>query len=1063
MPEERRVVTILFADVTGSTAMGESSDPEDVRALLGRYYGIAREVIAAHGGTLEKFIGDSVMAVFGIPQAHGDDAERALAAALALREAVAKDPQTAALALRMGVNTGEVVAARESAAGDFLVTGDAVNVAARLQQHAEPGGILVGERTRRAVSTFRFADEQQIAVKGKREPIGGSILLERLAERRVARAPFLGREHDLAQLDLVAQRAFGERRPQLVTITAPAGTGKSRLVEEFATRLADERVIVATAQCLPYGAAVTFLPLRGLVRGLLGITRTEDAAPLLRDVFVSAGHGAEEAGRLALLIGTTLGDTPDSERRDREEIFSAWRLLIEALALRGPLLVVFEDLHWASDTLLDLVEHVTTSRTTAPLVMFALARPELLDRRPTWGGGRRNFTSIGLEPLTSEETLRLVSIMTESVPGPIANAIVERAGGNPFFVGELVRAYEELHRAGKRDEEITLPDTVHATVLSRIDALPPPERSVLEYAAVAGRTARVAAVGALLAELPETTIADAFDALADRDLLVAQGGGAYTFRHIVIREVAYATLPRAERVRAHIRLAHWLEEQSGAGQEFTELIAYHYRQAIALSPGNRVPDGLAVDAVAAALERAARAAANVGAFREAAEQMREAMRLSPPSEHLRQHELVGDLMQFGDEAITGYAEAVARWRAQADGDPRTGARLIVKQLGVAARWAGSISKPMEPAEFATLAAEARRLLDRGPDPLVEAKLAFARAFHVMRAPESERGELRELAGEVERSRTLYAERGDIEAESEALDALASLERTAFGDPERALAYTRERLAKVDRLSLLERIDAWSVAIWDLVYLGRHDEATDTYRDARRSLRASEPVYMTAHSAAWATYAAMLCGRWDEVFVLGDLMVTMLEESRLNAGRFMYPGWVAALRVAAARGDTTRLARYRSAFVNIANVPLLAADSRPFWVAFIDRDAAAARAAVTSQIGGGADRKGELIALLLFDLGEQLMEEELRTVERRNSEMPPVLRLRVELARALNAGDADVRRAIASLDAGHLVADAARAATLLALRTRDENDRADADRRLAALGDRQYLQKLAEEW
>src|SRR4029077_8898559 len=263
MPEDRRVVTVLFADVTGSTALGETIDPEDTRAVLGRYYAIARDVISEHGGTLEKFIGDAVMAIFGIPQAHGDDAERGLAAALTLRERVAKDPETAALMLRIGVNTGEVVAARETDAGDFLITGDAVNVAARLQQHAEPGAILAGERTRRAVSAFRFADEQAIVVKGKREPIVGSVLLDRLTERRVARAPFLGRDRDLAQLDLVAQRAFGERRPQLVTITAPAGAGKSRLVEEFATRLPDAGATVATAQCLPYGAAVTFLPLRG--------------------------------------------------------------------------------------------------------------------------------------------------------------------------------------------------------------------------------------------------------------------------------------------------------------------------------------------------------------------------------------------------------------------------------------------------------------------------------------------------------------------------------------------------------------------------------------------------------------------------------------------------------------------------------------------------------------------------------------------------------------------------------------------------------------------------------
>jgi class 3 adenylate cyclase len=231
MPEERRVVTVLFADVTGSTALGERSDPEDVRAILGRYYEIAREVIAEHGGTLEKFIGDAVMAVFGVPHAHGDDADRALAAALMLRQRVTADPQTSALRLRIGVNTGEVVASRDTTGGDFLITGDPVNVAARLQQHADEGAILVGDRTRRAVAgAFRFGDDQRVAAKGKAAPLSASVLLEQLQGRRAQRAPFLGRATDLAQLDLVATRAFSERRPQLVTISAPAGTGKSRLV-----------------------------------------------------------------------------------------------------------------------------------------------------------------------------------------------------------------------------------------------------------------------------------------------------------------------------------------------------------------------------------------------------------------------------------------------------------------------------------------------------------------------------------------------------------------------------------------------------------------------------------------------------------------------------------------------------------------------------------------------------------------------------------------------------------------------------------------------------------------
>ena len=1062
MSEERRVVTILFADVTGSTAMGESNDPEDVRALLGRYYAIAREVVAAHGGTLEKFIGDAVMAVFGIPQAHGDDAERGLVAALALREAVAGDPLTSALALRIGVNTGEVVAARQSETGDFLITGDAVNVAARLQQHCEPGTILAGGRTVRAVRGFRFGAEQQLAVKGKREPIAAAQLLERLAERQEPLAPFLGRAHDLAQLDLVAQRAFSERRPQLVTITAPAGTGKSRLVEEFARRVGDGAA-VATAQCLPYGSAVTFLPLRGLVRGLLDTEREEEVLPRLRDAFTGAGHSQADADRLAALIAATLGDATRSERRDREEVFTAWRLLIEVLAARGPLVVVFEDLHWASDTLLDLVEHVTVSRMSTPLVMFALARPELLDRKPNWGGGRRNFTSLGLEPLTGAQTRELVAGLSDGVPEAIITAIVERSGGNPFFAGELARAYEERRREGALDADIVLPDTVHATVLARIDGLPAGQRTILEYAAVAGRTARAPAVRALLPDLDEDQIMQALDQLAERDLLVPNGAGAYTFKHIVIHEVAYATLPRAERVRAHLRLARWLEESEPArANELAEIVAYQYRQAIALSPGGRVPEGLPAATVVAALERAARVASNVGAFREAGEQMREALRLAPPEDQLRLLEGRGDLLLFGDHAITGYAEGYERWLQMPDRDPATGARLLVKRLAVAGRWPGSLATPGEADEFDALAGEARRLLDLAPDEMLEAKLACARAFQITRFANVDPALAAELARETDRAAGLFAARGDLEAESEALDALAAVYRGGFNDAARALEVTRRRSRNLSRLSLLERIDIAGVTAWDLVYTGDYAAAFDALGEARGTLRAGEPAYMLSHGTSWAAYATMLCGLWDQTLALGDALVNMREEAPETVGRFTFPGWIGAMRVAAARLDTTRMARYRSVFAAVARVELLTEPTRSMWTAILDRDAEAARRFLPTTLGT-PDRKGELIALMLFELGGPLAEPELAAVEGQSRDDPPVLALRLRLARAINGDTAELRAAIGALDEGHLVADAARAAALLALRTRDVADRADAQRRLTALGDRAYLQRLAEEW
>ncbi len=1062
MPEERRVVTVLFADVTGSTALGEESDPEDVRALMGRYYAIARETVGAHGGTLEKFIGDAVMAVFGMPQAHGDDAERALATALALREALARDDRTAALRLRIGVNTGEVVAVRERDAGDFLVTGDAVNVAARLQQHAEPGSILVGTRTRVAVAgSFAFGDERAVEVKGKREPVRAAELRGRVAEHRAPRAPFVGREDDLAQLALVAARAFKERRPRLVTITAPAGTGKSRLVEEFVSRL--ERATVATAQCLPYGSSVTYLPLRGFARATLGAESDAEIVARAREAFGSAGQTAADAERLASLIGATFGAASESVERDREPLFNAWRLLIEALASRGPLVVVFEDLHWASDSLLDLVEHVTHPRTAAPLVMVALARPELIDRRPEWGGGRKNFTAIGLEPLSDDETRDLVALMTEGVPGAMAERIVERAGGNPFFAGELVRAYEDRKRAGAGDEGFVLPDTVHATVLARIDLLPEEHRAVLEYASVVGRTARVAAVAALLPDRPAAAIGGALEALAERDLLVPQGRETFTFRHIVIREVAYATLPRAQRVQAHLRLAAWLEGYGAAqGEELAELVAYHYRQAIALSPGGKLPEGLDRAKVVSALERAARVAWSGGAFAECEEQLREAVRLSPPEEHLRLLELIGDVVRFGDAGAAGYREAYERWRESGTGDPAVGARLLVKRLVLVGRWVGSLTLVPTKEELAGDVAEARGLLARSPDPLLEARLACAIAFSMWRWEADERDGLPPLVAEVERAVALFAERGDTLLESEALDALGLLYR-AGDDWAAAIRCADRRLLNADRLDLLERQDAVAMRALDSLLLGDYAAAARAFDGSRALLRAGESEASLAHIATWSAYGAFLLGEWDDVIRLGDLLIAFREESRIATGRFTAAGWIAAIRVSAARLDDTRLARYRTSLASVAEVATLPPGHGLRWyvAALVEGEIEAADALLRGSHPPTA--KAEAISILLFDGETRIDEATLVAVEGAAVTIPAVLAARIALARALNDGRPDaLRQAVAALDGAGIVPDAARAAALLAIATRDERDRAAAERRLAALGDRRYVQKLAEE-
>ena len=573
MPEERRVVTVMFADIVGSTSIGEAIDPEDVRALQSTYSRIAREVLSSHGGTVEKFIGDAVMAVFGVPQAHEDDPDRALSAGLALRDALAREPATNALSLRIGVNSGEVVAVRE-AHSEMLVSGDTVNVAARIQQAAAPGEILVGERTIAATRRgATFGEARSLDVKGRSARVAAAPLLRQEATVvRTDEPAFVGREPDLAQLSLVGVRAFAESRPQLVTISAPAGTGKSRLMSVFTERVRRLRpnVRVATAQVLPYGSG-TYLPMRSLLASLMRLRESDLDVGGIARALADRGMPSGDAERYAGLVGETLGLVSASSAHEREEFFVAWRTCVERFAADAPTILVLEDLHWATESLLDLIEHVTQPRARAPLLMIALTRPELFDRRQAWGTARRNATSISLEPLEPDETRQLLRAVMPDAPPETLDRMAVRAEGNPFFAVELARSLRE------RGEGAALPDTVQASVLARLDLLPDGERRTLQLGSVIGRSFALDT----LAHVAGADAVTAMEALIDRDLLVPHPDGSYAFRHIVIREVAYGTLPRAERARAHLELARWLPER---GDVPAEVVAYHYRQALSLFP-----------------------------------------------------------------------------------------------------------------------------------------------------------------------------------------------------------------------------------------------------------------------------------------------------------------------------------------------------------------------------------------------------------------------------------------------------------------------------------------------
>src|SRR5579859_1500619 len=795
MPEERKLVTILFADVTGSTALGDTFDPEDVRALMNRYYTHARRIVIEHGGTLEKFIGDAIMAVFGLHQAHSDDAERGLAAALALHVAIASDSILApSFQLRIGVNTGEVVATSEAARDDFLITGDAVNVAARLQQHAAPGETLVGERTMHASHTaFLFDEERTIEVKGKRQPLHVFPLSGPRQTRQVTRPDLVGRVPDLLQLAALRARVLEEQIPQLVSIVAPAGTGKSRLLEEFLKSLDPaDGFQVATVRSLPYGQTLTYWPLRTLLTTFLGeeITRMR-----IIDLFRQGGHDPERAIRLADYVLTGLGIQKEAHV-DREGIFDSWRLLIEIVARQAPRIIVFEDLHWASDSLLDLVEYILNLRVQAPILFITLSRPELLDRCPNWGGGRQNFTSLALQPLTPTQTRRLIKHLMQHASEETCNALVERSGGNPFFVIELVHSIYEQPEVATPVSSSMLPDTVHAAVQARLDQLSPIERAVIQVATIPLRRFQKVMLYAVLEEYSHSEIDRALDRLLARDFIIAEGSRAdtYIFRHALISNVAYGTLARAERIHLHSKLAAWLEQISGESDESVEALAYHYYEAIKLSRQSAIPLALPIEPANAIhyLRRAGELAAHIGNFPEARTYLQHAIDIAPQEDLLTLYEVLGDNGAFWNKTtVEAYRKALEQWRGEPAHDPLAGARLMRKLLVCYTRGGFLLRNPLLEEEVASLSKEAHQLAEAAGDEYEQRRLHVADLFTI-RFKRLEDADVRRKVG-LEAAE-YFQHLGDWIAFSEALDSYASISGTLEANADMLEASQRRLLA-----------------------------------------------------------------------------------------------------------------------------------------------------------------------------------------------------------------------------------------------------------------------------
>jgi len=552
--EYRKVVTVLFCDVVGSTALGESTDPEALRTLLGRYFDGMKAIVERHGGAVEKFIGDAVMAVFGVPQVHEDDALRAVRAAVEMREAL---PEIG-IRGRIGVNTGEVVVGT----AERLATGDAVNVAARLEQAAEAGEILLGAETAHLVrDAVETEPTEPLELKGKSEPLVAHRLLalheEAPAFARRLDAPLVGRERELRRLEEAFGQAAADRSCQLFTILGSAGVGKSRLAAELTDSLEGARVL--RGRCLPYGEGITYWP----------------AIEVVKQLPPAAELGLEPAAVTPLegLLGE------EQTVSAGEEIPWAFRKLLEAAAASSPVVVVFDDIHWAEPTFLDLIEHVADLSREAPLLLLCLARPELLDRRPGWGGGKLNATTVLLEPLSASQTDELLERLlgAATLEPDLRERIRDAAEGNPLFVEEMVALVE-----ASGDGEVSVPGTIQALLAARLDQLEPAERGVLERGAVEGRVFHRGAVQALAPD--ESHMERRLNGLVRKELLRPDksqlpGEDAYRFRHLLIRDAAYEALPKATRAELHERFAAWLEEHGAELVELDEVAGHHLEQA----------------------------------------------------------------------------------------------------------------------------------------------------------------------------------------------------------------------------------------------------------------------------------------------------------------------------------------------------------------------------------------------------------------------------------------------------------------------------------------------------
>jgi class 3 adenylate cyclase len=951
--QERRIVTILFADVTGSTGLAERLDPERLQEIMASYFLAMRRAIEAEGGTVEKFIGDAVMAAFGVPTAHEDDPSRAVRAALAMRRALEElnrgleKSHGLRLDMRVGVNTGEVLAAISPRPGEPMVTGDAVNTAARLEQTAEPGQVVIAQRTARAARGFHYRELGPKELRGKERPVPAVVLEEESSgrpERGIPglRAPMVGRDEELALLQAVFHRAASEGRPNLVTIYGDAGVGKSRLTGEFLTwaESLDAPPTVVRGRCLPYGEGITYWPLAEILKARSGVLDTDPPHVVLdriremgRELLTEevAPDPAKATAALAYTVGVEDPMVPFQKLEPREvkvKTHGAWRSFFSALAGSAPVLAVIEDIHWADPALLDLLEELA-ERVRGPAVFVCPARPELTERRPGWGGGRRNFSSVTLEPLSVDDADRLVSLLLsiDDLPETVHHQILERAEGNPFFLEEIIRKLidegrivrdNERWRAASDIGEIVVPDTVQAVLAARIDLLDPKQKRTLQSAAVVGRVFWPGPVLRLLnGESPD--LDDTLAKLEDRELVQSRLGSAvsgqreFVFKHVLTRDVAYESLPRRDRALAHSAVAEWIESMAGERRgEFAELLAYHYEEA---HRGRRDDARSSAEDVErlrkqafSALMQASEDARRRSAVDKAAALADRALAVArDPIERALAFEQTGMVAlndYRGDLAWSSFRDAAELRAEHVPADRMAIARVCARAVEAPMRWPGSMTR-VPPED------DVRRYLELGfsnvgdADSEEHVRLLFAAGFvpfafgtrRVVDDAEAERA-----AADGNRAADMAMRIGRPDLASASLDGISATlwPRGLYGS---SLPIIGRRLHIAETLEdPWELGDIHAVAAWAYASIGDYSEAV---RLAERGqiVAAGEAPGMTLHSLSWLSFAQFALGRWPAVIdeILPKVRA-VLGERRDDPPYFAVHAFGSAAFVRDARGD-----------------------------------------------------------------------------------------------------------------------------------------------------------------